>query len=83
MPLYEYECDCGKRFEARRPIASRLSATCECGATPRLLMSLQRAHRVAHTFTTYGHDGRIIGRRQTAERTPIVGESSEHEVTKV
>ena len=83
MPLYEYECDCGKGFAARRSIASSLSATCRCGATPRLLMSLQRTHRVAHTFTTYGHDGCIIGQRQTAERTPIVGESSEHEVSKV
>ncbi len=77
MPLYEYECDCGKRFEVRRSIASRLSATCECGASPRLLISLQGDHRTAHTFTTYGHDGRVIGQRQTAERTPIVGGSSE------
>ncbi len=73
MPLYEYECDCGKRSEQVRSIAERFDATCGCGETPRLLISRQGKPLIAHTFTTYGHDGRIIGQRQTTEITPVSG----------
>ena len=74
MPLYEYYCDCGKEFEAFRSIAERHNVKCPtCKRVVHLKISLQGKHRVAHTFTTIGHDGRVIGQRQTTERTPISG----------
>ncbi len=73
MPLYEYQCECGERMEAFRSIANRHEAICACGKTPSLRISLQGKPRVAHTFTTYGHDGRVIGQRQTTDVTPVSG----------
>ena len=73
MPLYEYECECGKRMEEVHTIEDRYKVTCGCGETPTIRISLQGRPRIAHTFTTVGHDGRIIGQRQTTDVTPVSG----------
>lgn len=32
MPLYEYRCKCGYRFESRKPVEERQTAVCpKCG----------------------------------------------------
>lgn len=46
MPLYEYECKCGYRFEALRGMDDRHNAICpECGELADKVMSV-----VNHTF---------------------------------
>ena len=83
MPVYEYYCDCGKEFEDLRNMTDRNNAVCPaCRKLAHIRISVPRKALTAHTFTTIGHDGRVIGQRQTTERTPIMGESSEHEFTK-
>lgn len=83
MPLYEYYCECGKEFEELCSMPERNNVVCPiCQLPAHIKISVPRKPLVAHTFTTFGHDGRIIGQRQTTERTPIVGSSREHEVTK-
>ena len=83
MPLYEYYCDCGEEFELLRSMDERNNAVCPvCRQPAHIKISAHGKHLTAHTFTTIGHDGRVIGQRQTTERTPIVGASREHEVTK-
>lgn len=84
MPLYEYYCDCGKEFELRRSMAERNNTVCPvCRQPAHIKISAPIKHLTAHTFTTIGHDGRVIGRAQTTERTPIVGASREHEITHI
>ncbi len=84
MPLYQYECECGNRFEELRLMADRNGAVCHICHKPALIkISVPSKHLTAQTFTVYGHDGTILSRKQTTERTPIVGESREHEVTKM
>ena len=39
MPVYEYVCECGRRFEALRSIEERHSATCDCGVRAKLMLS--------------------------------------------
>jgi putative FmdB family regulatory protein len=71
-PLYEYECEGGHRFEQIRSIDKRLNVDCpDCEKVVDIRISAPRKALMAHTFTTYGHDGRIIGQKQTTERTPI------------
>ncbi len=74
-PLYEYYCECGEQFELLRPMRQvHEGAPCPCcSKSARRIMSPSRKPLVAHTFTTYGHDGRIIGQKQTTERTPPPG----------
>ncbi len=72
MPLYEYECEEGHRFEAFSSIENRNDVVCpDCKRAVRIRISVPRKPLIAHTFTTYGHDGRIIGQKQTTERTPL------------
>lgn len=74
MPLYEYECECGERFEKRRSIAERYLVRCDaCGKTPKLRISAWGRVLVAAPFTVVGHDGTILDRRQTTERTALLG----------
>jgi putative FmdB family regulatory protein len=42
VPLYEYHChNCNLKFEARRPIAERQTATCpQCGLLANKVMSV-------------------------------------------
>ena len=75
MPLYEYECECGKKFETLRSIEDRYNVSCECGKEPVLKVSAWGRVLVAGTFTVVGHDGTILSKTQTTERTPIMIDS--------
>jgi len=70
MPLYEYECDCGKKFERILAIAKMDSVECVCGKTPRRLMSKWGRVLVAGLFKVVDSDGNILNQYQTTERTP-------------
>jgi len=69
MPIYEYQCDCGKSFSRFLPIEKRHDVICECGRTPRIKISLA-FHRMAKLFSVLDHDGTILHQRQTIEKTP-------------
>lgn len=72
-PIYEYECKDGHRSEGVHSIEDRNNANCpDCKRAVHIVPSTPGLIREAHTFTTYGHDGRIIGQRQMTDRTPLV-----------
>lgn len=73
MPIYEYRCnECGYEFEEYRGMADRYNVNCpDCKRAVHIRMSVFVEGRPSHTFTTYGHDGQIIGQRQTTERTSL------------
>lgn len=71
MPLYEYECECGRTFEAIRSIEDRHNAVCECGRTPKLKVSAWARVMFAGLFTVVGGDGTVLSQKQTTERTPM------------
>ena len=73
MPLYEYECECGRKFESLMSIEQRHCAVCDCGKVPELKISSWGRVLVAAPFTVVGHSGAILSRTQTTERTAIVG----------
>jgi len=71
MPIYEYECEGGHRFEGVRSIGERLKVVCpECKHTVHIIPSLTTT-RMAMPFTVIGHDGTVLSSRQTTERTPL------------
>ncbi len=76
MPLYDYECSCGKKFEAIRPIGLRHTADCECGKMGEIRMSSCQPSRVliAGWDTVVGHDGRILSRKQSTDTIPMLPE---------
>jgi len=70
--LYEYECEGGHRFEEIHSIADRNNVDCpDCKRAVHIRISVPRKPLIAHTFTTIGHDGKVIGQKQTTERTPL------------
>lgn len=71
MPLYEYTCECGKEFEAIKSIGDRHNVICECGKVSNLKISSWGKVVVAGVFTVIGHDGAVLDKRQTTERTPL------------
>ena len=74
MPLYEYECECGKKFEALRGIENRHNVTCECGKEPNLKVSKWGRVLIAAPFTVVGNDGIILSKTQSTECIPILPE---------
>ncbi|MEV5301943.1 FmdB family zinc ribbon protein [Amycolatopsis methanolica] len=42
MPIYDYACDCGNRFEALVPSSASPAPSCACGSSPRRLPSAVR-----------------------------------------
>lgn len=70
MPLYEYECECGKRFEAIRDIKDRNTTTCKCGRMISPKISAWGRVIFAGSFTVIGHDGTVLDKRQTTEYIP-------------
>lgn len=59
MPLYDYRCGKGHRFERLVPLASLSEAQiCDCGAASRKLLSAPRV--ISDTIPpTYGADGKL------------------------
>ena len=63
MPLYEYECEAGHRFEEYHRMDDRHDASCpECDGPVRLRISLS-SFRLAVPFTVCTHDGKILHRQ--------------------
>lgn len=72
MPIYEYECADGHRFEELRSIEERYNSVCPvCNEPVHILISLQSKHLVAHPFTVLAHDGTVLSSTQTTERTSL------------
>lgn len=72
MPLYNYECNGGHKFEELHSMDDRHKAVCpDCKQPVHLLLSVPRPPLMSHPFTTYGHDGQVIGQKQTTERTSL------------
>lgn len=70
IPIYAYECSSHGRFEVRQPMADERKANCpECDkpAEPRISACI---FRFAEPFSVYAHDGTLLHRRQTTEKTP-------------
>jgi len=60
MPLYEYECEDGHRFERLMQMQDRHNVVCpECMKPATQIMSLIR-HRIASPLPVYLHDGTKI-----------------------
>ncbi len=73
MPIYNYECGCGKKFELLRPMRqSGEKAPCpSCFEDAVQIVSSLRKCLVAHPFVVFAHDGTILHSTQTTERTPV------------
>ena len=79
MPVYEYECECGHRFEEYRKIEDRNSVVCPmCKKLARLKISLS-SFRMAVPFSVFAHNGTLLHTRQTPEKTPPLGYGYENE----
>ena len=74
MPLYEYECEDGHKFEQLMGLDGMYGSICPtCSKVAKRKMSSFN-FGFSQSFTTYGHDGRVLGRKQTTERTPMLPE---------
>jgi len=73
MPLYEYECGCGHRFEELHTIEDRNKATCPiCGESAHIRIAPSYS-RMATPFSVLDHDGTVLHSRQTTEKLPPTG----------
>ena len=70
MPLYEYECEGGHRFEELHSMEDRHNAVCPICRKPVKLGMSSSTFRLAEPFSVYAHDGTLLHRRQTIEKTP-------------
>lgn len=60
MPIYEYECSSGHRFEEYRQIWNRNNVICpECGGSATIRISVSR-HRLAEPLPVYDGYGRKV-----------------------
>lgn len=73
MPLYEYECEGGHKFEEWHRIDDRHNVLCPLCEEPARLMMSSFAFRFAQPFTVIGHDGNVLHRTQTIQRTAPPG----------
>ncbi len=72
MPLYEYECEGGHRFEELSSIEGRYDTVCPlCKHPVHLQISAWGRVLVAAPFTVVGHSGAILSITQSTERIPI------------
>jgi len=56
LPLYEYQCPCGIRFEAFNSVENRETTNCpECGGTAMKIMSVVH-HTFGWRFTEKSHE---------------------------
>ena len=75
MPLYDYECEDGHRFEELRSIEGRHNAVCPmCKKSARLKMSAWGRVIFAGYDTVVDCNGIVVSRRQTTEETPMLPE---------
>lgn len=75
MPLYEYECEGGHRFEEFHSIADRNNVVCpDCEEPVHIKISAWSRVIIAGWDTVVGHDGTILSRKQSTEQTPMLPE---------
>lgn len=75
MPLYEYECDGGHKFEEIRSIEDRYNAVCpECKKLAHLKMSPWGRVIFTAWNVVKNHDGTVLSRTQSAEEIPMLPE---------
>ena len=66
MPLYEYECEGGHRFEELHSIADRHNAICPmCDKPVKLRISAWGRVIFAAWDTVKSHDGTVLSRTQS------------------
>ena len=75
MPIYEYECECGYRFEdlGRISQSSEDNVCPKCRRVAKRIISLTGKAKIATPFTVIGHDGNVLSRTQTTDKTPPTG----------
>ena len=74
MPLYEYKCGCGNKFETIRSIAQRHDVKCPCGNVPKLMISSWGRVLVAAWDTVVGSNGEVLSRKQSTGDIPMLPE---------
>lgn len=74
MPLYEYECENGHKFEELKSMESRYNTMCpHCGKLPKLLISRLAENNFFELripLTVLDSDGSVVGRRFDHSPTP-------------
>ncbi len=75
MPLYDYECEGGHRFEELHSIAERDNVNCpDCEMPAHIKLSACARILIAGWDTVVGHDGAILSRKQSTEEIPMLPE---------
>lgn len=71
MPIYEYKCACGQKFEKLRPMSEydKLSNCPECGKESGRLVSSSH-FRMAECFRVVDPGGNITQEKQVAKSMP-------------
>lgn len=68
MPLYDYECEGGHRFEELHSVVDRNNAVCpDCKKPVHIKLSACALILIAGWDTVVGHDGAILSRKQSTE----------------
>ena len=71
MPIYEYRCTNGHKFEAWRKIGDRYNIACPtCKKPARIQISLS-SFRMDIPVTFFTHDGKRIARKPGGINAPI------------
>lgn len=72
MPIYDYACKCGEKFELIRPMRqSGDKVSCPgCFRDAVKIVSTLGGFLVAHPFAVIANDGTVLYQTQTTERTP-------------
>jgi len=76
MPVYEYECSKGHRFEEWHRMENRHDAICPVCTSPGKLVMSHTSSQVALVFRVVTHDGKVLERktgRKSAPREPMGG----------
>ena len=74
MPLYEYECEDGHRFESIKHISKRHTAVCKCGKIDKLLISAWGRVIFSSYDTVVNSNGIVVSKKQSTEQTPYLPE---------
>ncbi len=74
MPLYEYECEDGHRFDSIKPIPKRYTAVCKCGKIAKHIMSAWGRVIFAAYDTVVDCNGIVMSKKQSTEETPMLPE---------
>ena len=74
MPLYDYKCSLGHRFDSIKSINNRHNAICPvCGNSASLMVSAWGRVIMANTFRVIDNNGRVLESKPTTNRIPYQG----------